>query len=150
MAGRRKIYTTGSSFRYKAKMYDYMSRGGRVPMTLAMEVVDAMTSAWDENFGKYRAFRKDIVVSELDKLGVPAIFRGIIQALAMRIKREADRKGAKTREMIEPIVSRVVTEHGVGGTIVETALRRIFGVEPETQSESGGEGIEIKEVTSKT
>jgi len=150
MAGRRKIYTTGSSFRYKAKMYDYMSRGGRVPMTLAMEVVDAMTSTWDENFGKYRAFRKDIVIPELDKLGVPAIFRGSIQALAMRIKREADRKGAKTKEMLEPIVTRVIEEHGVSGTVVETALKRIFGIEPPTQSEEGGEEEQVKQVLSKT
>jgi len=150
MAGRRKIYTTGSSFRYKAKMYDYMSRGGRVPMTLAMEVVDAMTSAWDENFGKYRGFRKDVVVKEMDKLGVPAIFRGAVQALAMKIKKEADRKGAKTPETIKPIVERVVAEQGVSGTIVETALYRVFGIEPETQPETGGAGIEIKEVTSKT
>ena len=44
-------------------------------------------------------------VKEMDKLGVPAIFRGAVQALAMKIKKEADRKGAKTPETIRPISS---------------------------------------------
>jgi len=149
MAGRRKKYTTGSSFRYRAKMYDYMSRGGRIPMVLSMEVVDSMGATWDENFGKYRRFKEDVVIPEMNRLGVPAVFRGIVHGLAMKAKKEIDRKGAKTPERIAEVVDRIVDEYGVEGTIVETALRRIFGLEAETQTEEGEAGAEIQEVPSK-
>jgi len=149
MAGRRKIYTTASSFRYKAKMYDYMSRGGRVPMTLAMEVVDAMGTTWDTNFGTYKSFRKNDVVPKLKEMGVPTLFWGIIQALAMKVEKERIRRSTKDPTVIEAIINRVVDEHGIRGTIVERALRVVFGLEAPVAGEGKAGEEQVSTVPSK-
>lgn len=150
MAGRRRKLSSSSSPRYKAKMYDYMSRGGRIPMVLTMEVVDAMAADWDKNFGDYHNDAEKKLVPEMSKLGMPNILQGITRALFYGIKKEVDIKGAKTTAAIEEIINRVITEQGLQGTVVEKALKRAFGVEMPTPSEEGGEEESISVSPPKT
>ena len=150
MAGRRRVLSSSSNPRYRAKMYDYMSRGGRIPMVLTMEVVDAMATDWDKNFGDYHHDAEKKLVPEMDRLGVPNVFKGITRALFYKIKKEIDKKGAKTTEAKEEIISKVVQEQNVQGTVIEVALRRAFGVEAPTPTEEGGEEETVSVTPPKT
>jgi len=86
MAGRRKVYGTSTIPRFKAKMYDYISKGGRIPMVLAMEVVDAMGDSWYGNFKRY----KDLVDKAVEAAytlnpDVPDMYAGLAKGLTKKI-----------------------------------------------------------------
>jgi len=105
MAGRRKVYGSSSVPRYKAKMYDYMSRGGRIPMVLTMEVVDAMGEAWGGGFFAYKDDRDDAIAKAFEEnTDVPHIYGGLAKALLMRVMKLAKRKGMTYDEALESVV----------------------------------------------
>jgi len=105
MAGRRKVYGSSSVPRYKAKMYDYLSRGGRIPMVLATEVVDAMGEAWGAGFFSYKDDRDDAIAKAFEDVkDVPHIYGGLAKALLMRIMKLVKRRGMTYDEAFDTVV----------------------------------------------
>jgi len=139
MPRRRKRFSQTTTPRYRAKMYDYLSRGGRIPSVIALEVTDAVTTEWSGRFGEYEGFKKGVVFPTLDKLGIPYIMRGIFVGQAMKIRKRYDRP---PREFVEQVAKEVgldeVTVKGLSGTQI---LLAIFGLEQISSTSTAG-GVE--------
>jgi len=111
MAGRKRIYGSSTSPRYRLKMYRYLSEGGRLPMVLVMEVVDAMDTSWSGGFFKYKDIRDRVFNSILSELEIPKPYHGICKALGMKVWRLHIDRGLD----METAVRRIMEEHGLTG-----------------------------------
>jgi len=133
MAGRRKIYGSSSLPRYRVKMFDYISKGGRIPMQLAMEAVDAMGDAWSGGFFSYKTFR-DLAIARAfeDHPDIPHIYAGLAKGLLMHIMKLVRDRGYTYDEAL----ARVLDEHNIAGgdpvaTLLESAVRHLTKLEKE-------------------
>jgi len=125
MAGRRKVYGSSTVPRYRTKMYDYISRGGRIPMVLAMEVVDAMGDAWSAGFFGYKVDRDDAIAKAFeDNPDIPHMYAGLAKGILMKIMKLARTKGMT----YEAALDQVVNELGLpAGDPVRTLLESAVG-----------------------
>ncbi len=104
MAVKKKVYGSTSNPRYRAKMYDFMSKGGRIPMVLAMEVVDAMGASWEHGFGKYRGYEDEFIATAFEKAGIPKPYYGLCRAIGFLFKKLTDVKGLPKETAVEMII----------------------------------------------
>ncbi len=129
MAGRRRVLTASSSPRYKAKMYDYISKGGRIPATLSLQVVEAMDSERTTRWGEYHNFRKTTLAPLFDKHGIPPILRGIVGAVAYHLKAYFSTHENLTIDDKSKIIESIATEYGIAKIPgVLDFLKEAFGI----------------------
>ncbi len=135
MAGRRKVYGGSTVPRYRAKMYDYLSRGGRIPMVLTMEVVDAMGDSWTGGFFSYKSERDTVIAQAYERVKdqVPHCYLGLAKALFMHIQKLHATKGLTYSQALE----RVAEENRLTGNdpvfiILQTAVNIKEGTEEKT------------------
>ena len=104
MAGRRRIYGSSSLPRYRVKMFDYISRGGRIPMQLAMEAIDAMGDAWSGGFFSYKVDRDDVIAQAFERHPeIPHMYAGLAKGLLMKIMKLKRTKGMPYAEALEHV-----------------------------------------------
>jgi len=139
MAGRRKVYGGSVSPRYKLKMFDYLSKGGRIPATLVMSAVDQMDEIRARNYGEFQKEYDMVVVRYFEQFNVPNALRGIGRALAFRFKKTCDRFGVTTPDAKGELMTAILEEHGLTGTVVGEALLAYARGEPlESEGEATG------------
>jgi len=105
MAGRNRVYRPSSEFRYKLKMADYMSRGGRAPLVLVMETVDAMTSGWSAGFFAYRVPVNKAFEQVKAKVELPSVYWGIVKGQMKKMVKLVLSKGITYDDAFSKVVA---------------------------------------------
>jgi len=144
MPKRRRVFSQTSTPRFRGKMYDYLSRGGRIPSFIATEVADAVTAEWAGNFGAFREFKVRNVFPVLDNLDIPYIIRGIIVGQAMKVKKKfGDNPSENSIRLIAKEVG--FDRIRVDNVSLEDILLAIFGKKTITKTVTEG-GARTEEV----
>ena len=103
MAGRNRVFRPSSEFIYKLKMADYMSRGGRAPLVLVMETVDAMTSGWSAGFFAYRVPVNKAFETVKARIELPSVYWGLVKGQMKKMIKLVWSKGISYDEAFERV-----------------------------------------------
>jgi hypothetical protein len=135
MAGRRRVYGASTSPRYKVKMFDYLSKGGRIPSYLVLPAVEAMGNAQSAGFFSYKVSRdlainrayEDVRCKEISKA-----YKGLAKALIMRVMKLVREKGITYEEARD----RVLMDNDIKpdeplGILITVATEKLQAIEKE-------------------
>lgn len=144
MAGRRRVYTGSSSPRYQIKMFDYLSKGGRIPAYLVHPAVVAMDTERATRFGNYKGFKDRFLEPAMDAVGLPSGLRGICIAFAYRILKEIGSLESSDIAVREKAIEKVRNEQPIRDERLWDALRVAFGVSKVVKEEAETEEQKTK------
>ena len=123
-----------TSPRFRLKMYDWFSKGGRIPATLVMEVVDAMDSARNIGYGEYAKLYDKDFAQAVNEVGLPSILVGITRSLVFHVHRMRTEYGLDNNQTSE-LIERVLQEKGISHLDqIRDVLYKTFGIERKTTS----------------
>jgi len=136
MAGRRRVYTGSSSPRYRLKMFDYLSKGGRIPAFLVQPAVEAMDNERSTRFGAYKGFKDRFLEPAMSAVGLPSALRGLCIAFAYKILKEIGGLETSDIETRSRAIERVKAEHPINDNRLWEALESAFGIKKAMKQEA--------------
>ena len=140
MPGRRRVYTGSSDFRYKIKMFDYLSKGGRIPSYLVLPAIEAMNSERTKKFGNYKGAKDGILNDVMNRVNLPNVLRGITIGLFYKCIKMYNASNVKDVNVKRTILEQVRNQHPVEDERVWQVLEEAFVNEYEAPSETAPEG----------
>ena len=144
MTSRRKVYGASTSPRYRLKMFDYLSKGGRIPANIVMEAVDAMDEVRARNYGAYQGEVETTVLNYFKAYKVPNILRGIGRGLAFKFIKICRKYNIDDVSGRVEAMQKILQEHGLEGTVLADALLAYAGKEPTEEEGVATGGAERK------
>jgi len=112
MAGRRRVRTASSSPRYRLKMFDYLSKGGRIPAFLVQPAVEAMDVARAEGFAYYTKLAEKELIPILEDYGISSALHGLARAFYYRAVAEIGDRWSE--DVIDKVIEGIRSEYDGG------------------------------------
>lgn len=107
-------------------MYDYLSKGGRIPAFLVLPAVEGMASDRERNWGYYKENKDNVLVGVMDKKGLPNALRGITIALYYKALKMYAQSANKDVDTKQTILDRIRAEHPIQDDRVWEVLEEAF------------------------